>query len=100
MLSEIINIPRSRVLDFLADHVRYDHNMTDISNNANVSRPTLYKLLDELVKEKLIVITRTMGKSKMYQINMENPIIKAMLKADFKVAAEEAEKESKEVKKK
>lgn len=94
MLYKIINKQISQVLHFLCDHPDFDYNMSDIHRQSKVSRPTLYKLLDNLVKEKLIYITRTTGKSKMYRVNIKSPTIQSIIRSDF--IESEAEKEAKE----
>ena len=45
------NSPQTKILDFLADHPNYDYNISDISKNSEVSRPTVYKIIEILLKK-------------------------------------------------
>jgi len=68
--------PINKVLDFLIIFDSFDYSMIDISEKAEVGYTTLKSLLPELVKRKILVITRISGKSKMYGLNKENEIVK------------------------
>ena len=88
--------PQAKILDFLGDHPDYDYSISDIAEYANVSRPTLYKIIPDLIKKQLIIETRTVGKSKMYKLNTKNEIVKLILKFDFELASKMAEMEEKD----
>ncbi|RLF52292.1 MAG: hypothetical protein DRN24_03485 [Thermoplasmata archaeon] len=89
------NSPQTKILDFLADHPNYDYNVSDISKNSGVSRPTVYKIIEILLKKKLIVKTRESGNSSLYKLNTENKLVQVILKFDFELAEQIAEMESK-----
>src|SRR2546422_1700741 len=75
--------PQVRLLDFLADHVDFDYTITQMSEFAGVSRPALYGLVERLAKEGLIALTRTVGDSRFYRLNLEDPRVLSMLRMDF-----------------
>ena len=59
---------------------------------ANVGRTTIYRMLDELLENKIIKPTRRLGRIQLYQINMENPSVAQlweMLKKLMKIYSEE-----------
>ena len=89
------NSSQTKILDFLADHPSYDYNISDISKYSEVSRPTVYKIIEILLKKKLIVKTRESGNSSLYQLNMENKLVQVILKFDFELASQIAEMEPK-----
>ena len=89
------NSPQTKILDFLADHPNYDYNISDISKNSDVSRPTVYKIIEILLKKKLVIKTRESGNSSLYKLNMENKLVQVILKFDFELASQIAEMESK-----
>lgn len=96
MFKEIFgNSPQTKILDFLADHPNYDYNVSDISKKSDVSRPTVYKIIEILLKKKLIIKTRESGNSSLYKLNMENKLVQVILKFDFELADQIAEMESK-----
>jgi DNA-binding transcriptional ArsR family regulator len=82
--------PRTKILDFLADYPRFDYSITEISDKAEVSRPTTYKVIAALVEDKLVVKTREQGNSSLYQLNLENDLVRALLKFDFEMASQNA----------
>jgi len=92
--------PHTKILEFLADHTRYDYNMSDISKFSEVSRPTTYRIIEYLLEKKLVTKTREMRNSPMYKLNTESPIVRKILKLDFEIGKMIAELEdSKEIRK-
>ncbi len=84
MFTEIFgNSPRVKLLDFLADHVDYDYTISQIQEFADISRPTLYRLIAELEAEKMISLTREVGASKFYGLNTRNEKVVGMLQMEF-----------------
>ena len=88
------NSPQTKILDFLADHPNYDYSISDIAKQSDVSRPTAYKVLDILLKRKLLIKTREMGNSSLYKLNLENKLVQTILKFDFEISRRVAELES------
>ncbi|MCD6481421.1 MAG: winged helix-turn-helix transcriptional regulator [Thermoplasmata archaeon] len=97
MFKEIFgNSPQTKILDFLGDHPNYDYNISDLAEYAGVSRPTLYKIIPEMIEKGLIIETRKIGKSKMYKLNTKNEIVKVILKFDFEISTAIAKQEEEE----
>lgn len=87
------NSPQAKILDFLGSHPRYDYNISDLAEYAEVSRPTLYGTLPKLLKMGILMQTRKVGKSNMYKLNIDNDLVKTILKFDFELANKIAELE-------
>src|SRR3989344_8798414 len=68
--------PILRVLDFLVVNEEFDYSMTDIAHLSEVGYSTLKLFWTRLEKENIVINTRTVGKAKMYKLNLDNPIIK------------------------
>lgn len=79
--------PRNRLLDFLGDHVGSDYSVTELSDKADVSRPTVYRELPHLLKAGFVRYTRDLGTSKLFALNTDNPIVREVLTADFAATA-------------
>jgi DNA-binding transcriptional ArsR family regulator len=90
------NSPQTKILDFLADHPDYDYSISEISKNSLVSRPTVYKIKDILLKKGLIIQTREQGNSPLYKLNIDNKLVQVILKFDFEIAKKIADIESKQ----
>ena len=91
--------PQTKILDFLADHPDYDYTITELAEKTGVSKPTTYKVIRNLLKEELIIISRKIGKSKLYKLNTRNEIVKTILKFEFEIAKKIADLEKKKTKK-
>ncbi len=71
--------PHARVLDYLAREPHVDHTITGIARGTDVSRPTVYKVIDDLLEEDVVIQTRTVGNSRFFQLNLEDPLIQDLL---------------------
>jgi len=102
MLLEVIGDSiENRIIDFLIEGIGLDYTKKDIADNCGISRPTFYKILPQLVKEGLVKLTRTIGRSQLYSLNRENEKVKALLKLEgflIKKSFEETEKQKISVK--
>lgn len=87
--------PTIRVLDFLLIEGRYfDYSLTDIANNAGVSKVALNKLLPTLEKLGIVKETRTVGQAKiMYTLNKESPLAKGLHGFAMDLAFKKADEE-------
>jgi len=68
--------PILRVMDFLVVNEDFDYSMTDIASFSGVGYSTLKFFWNRLEKEGIVVNIRTVGKAKMYKLNLANPITK------------------------
>ena len=74
--------PTIRVLDFLLTERELDFSISDMARNAGIGRATLYRIWDDLIKNQIIMPTRTIGKSRLYKLNVDNPKIKKVIEID------------------
>ena len=88
--------PQTKILDFLADHPDFDYSISEIAKQAQVSRPTVYKIKDILLKKGLIIQTREQGNSPLYKLNLDNKLVQVIIKFDFEIAKRIADIESQE----
>ena len=68
--------PILRVLDFLVVNEDFDYSMTDIANFSGIGYSTLKLFWSRLERQKIITQTRTVGKAKMYKLDLSNPVVK------------------------
>jgi DNA-binding transcriptional ArsR family regulator len=85
--------PQTKILDFLADHPEYDYSISEIAKHSQVSRPTVYKIIDVLLEKNLLVRTREQGNSSLYKLNSENTLVQIILRFDFELASKAADQE-------
>jgi len=67
--------PLLRVLDFLVINEEFDHSLTDIANLSGVSYSTIKTLWKGLERHGIVVMTRRVGKAKMYRLDNANPAV-------------------------
>ena len=88
------SIEKLAVLDFLGDHPNYAYSLAEIKENQTSLLLEIYGLevvVDELMEAGLIKIVDTK-----YQLDTENPIVRAVLKHDFEEGKKIADKLAKD----
>ena len=85
--------PKNKVLDFLIVSQDFDYSLKDIAKYSGISYPCMKQLKNELVKNKWIVQTRTVGKAKMYRLNVQIKKVKLFMDFYWSVINEEVDKQ-------
>lgn len=65
-----------------------------MAENARIGRATLYRLWDDLIKNKIILHTRDIGKAKLFKLNVANTKIKKLIEIYDMLVIEELKKHS------
>ncbi len=92
--------PRIRVLDMLITGRELDYSISDIAEQAGIGRATFYRMMDELLKNRIIIQTRKFGNIQLYRINLKNELVNGLVKLYdhiTKVASEKEIKRQKEL---
>ena len=76
------NSPKVLTIDFLLDNILIDFHKSDVAEQTGISRSTLNIFFEDLIKDKLIIKSRIIGRAQMYQVNKQNLIIKKLLQLD------------------
>lgn len=92
------NSPVIRVLDFLIEGRGLDYSLSDIADNANIGWTTLHRIWDNLLRLKMVIPTREIGRAKLFKLNEENPAIKELIKVYDTLLYQESEKHFKKMK--
>lgn len=67
--------PKIRVLEFFIEGRELDYSISDIAEGAEIGRTTLFRIFDDLLRNKIIVFTRNIGNAQLYKLNMKNPFV-------------------------
>ncbi|MBN1156565.1 hypothetical protein JXA85_03055 [Candidatus Woesearchaeota archaeon] len=67
--------PKNRIWNFLIVHQEYDYSMKDIARFSQVSYTTLKRFWKDFREKKIIIQTRTIGKAKLYKLNLKNSVV-------------------------
>lgn len=71
--------PKIRVLEFLIEGRELDYSISDIAEGAEIGRTTLFRIFDDLIKNKIIVPTREIGNAKLFRLNANNIFVKKLI---------------------
>ena len=71
--------PKIRVLEFLIEGRELDYSISDIAEGAEIGRTTLFRIWDDLIKNKIIVPTRQIGNAKLFRLNLSNLFVKKLV---------------------
>lgn len=82
---------KARILNYLIKYRGLDYSMSDIARNAGVSWASLNRNWNELIKFKVIIPTREIGKAKLFKLNEENPAVKDIIAAYKDLLVQETE---------
>lgn len=90
--------PKIRVLDMLITGRELDYSISDIAEQAGIGRSTFYKLLDELLNNKIILPTKKYGNMQLYKLNIDNEFIIALVQLYDYIANVASERETRKQK--
>jgi len=75
--------PKIKVLDFLLDNRTLDWCKSDIAEQSGISRASLDRFFDQLVKDKVIIKSRTIGRATLYKLNRKLPLVQKLIELDY-----------------
>lgn len=87
--------PKIKVLDMLITGRELDYSISDIAEQAGIGRATFYRMLDELLKNRIIAPTRKFGNMQLYRLNLQNEFVKGLVKLYDHITQVASEKEIK-----
>jgi hypothetical protein len=68
--------PQMRLMDFFLDNPNHDFTRDEIMKAIGMAKRTLYEALPTLEKERVIKISRKIGRAELFQLNKDSPIVK------------------------
>jgi DNA-binding transcriptional ArsR family regulator len=71
--------PHARVLDFLVEHSGFDYNISELAKHSGVARPTVYKVVADFLKKGILVETRKVGNSQLYQLDLDSKTVAQLI---------------------
>src|SRR3989339_1910986 len=89
--------PMIKVLDYLLTERELDFSITDMAENSGIGRATLYRIWGNLIKNKIIVHTRDIGKAKLFKLNKNNPKIRKLMEMYDMLILDDLKKRSKKI---
>ncbi len=81
-------LPVMKTLDFFIVNQFWDYSLKDIAEATEVSHRTLQSLVPRLVREGVIVHTRTEGKAKLFKFNKASPLAQKLVSVSIEADVE------------
>jgi predicted transcriptional regulator len=72
--------PQMKIIDYLMDFPKNDFTQKEIIEALGMSKTTFYKYFDNLVEFGMIRVNRKIANSKLYTINLKNPLVQSIKK--------------------
>ena len=88
-------MPLFKIVDFLLENKGMDFSKIDIVKGAEISRASLFNYWGELEKHGIVKVTRSFGKTKLYTLNVQNPVAKKIIELEKALIGEALTKANK-----
>ncbi|MCP8320419.1 MAG: hypothetical protein H3Z52_05715, partial [archaeon] len=85
--------PICRTIQFLSVHRGSDYTLKEIARQTHVGYRTFYRFIPRLIELEVIEINRRVRASKLYRLNEESPIVKAIQKLSLEISMKKAKEE-------
>jgi hypothetical protein len=76
----------SQIMDFFLDHKEFDYSPAEIAKKTGLSFRTIFRELPYLEKNQLIYISRKIGKTNMYRLNVDLQAVNFLEKFAFEMS--------------
>ena len=76
----------SQIIDFFLDHKEFDYSPAEIAKKTGLSFRTIFRELPYLEKNQLIYISRKIGKTNMYRLNIDFQAVTFLEKFAFQMS--------------
>lgn len=87
--------PRIKIIDFFLDNKIFDFSKKEIIEETGMSKKTFYKYFPNILESGIVKKSRKVGKSEMFKLNRESPIVQKLI--EFERGLSEKEIEDKKV---
>jgi sugar-specific transcriptional regulator TrmB len=74
------NTLQNTVLEYFLEAYDSDMAPSEIYMIEKISKPKVYQIIDQLMKKGYVVKSRTVGRTQMYKLNRDNPIVKIYIR--------------------
>ena len=89
--------PKFRIIDFMLENNLQDFTKTEIARGAGLSWASLFAHWGDMEKKRIVRVTRTVGRAKLYRLNEKSPLVLLLRNIEMtliKEAADIAEEEA------
>lgn len=86
--------PKVRLIDFFLDHPLNDFMQQEIAERTGMNKRTVSKNLPSMLENGVLIMTRTIGKAKLFKLNSESLIVKNIRELERNTSIEAAQRET------
>ncbi len=73
-------IPKNKILEFLLEMRELDFSIGDIARETRLNRATTYNIMEQLIKNKYVILTRKVSGGQLYKLNMDKREVQLLIK--------------------
>ncbi len=77
------NTPIIRIIDFLIENRLFDYSKKQIIDETGLAKATFYKYWGKITEIGIAKATRSFGKTKLYRINEQSPVVQQIKKLEL-----------------
>ena len=85
--------PKLRIIDFFLDNPLLDFTKKEVIEALGMSKRTFYKYFPDLEENGIVVVSRRIGRAKLYRINLKHPLVEMLREYEKKISLQITEKE-------
>jgi hypothetical protein len=89
--------PKFRMIDFMLENRLRDFTKTEIARGAGLSWASLFSHWGDMERKKIVKLTRTVGRARLYQLNEKSPIVMLLKSIEMTLIKEAADVEEEAV---
>jgi predicted transcriptional regulator len=93
LLKTLGDSPKLRITDFFMDNPLFDFTKKEVIEALGMSKQTFYKYFRDLEEYGIVKVSRTIGKARLYKVNLQSPMVKMLNEMVTKISLQIAEKE-------
>ncbi len=84
--------PITRISDFFLENYLFDYSKKQVAEGSGMGQVTLFSIWPKIEELELVKVTRKFGKTKLYKLNEENPVVKKLIELELILAEKASEK--------
>lgn len=85
--------PKLRIIDFFLDNPLFDFTKKEVIEALGMSKHTFYKHFRDIEECGIVGESRRIGRAKLYRLNLEHPLVRALREYERQMSLQVAEEE-------
>ncbi|MCS7365466.1 MAG: winged helix-turn-helix domain-containing protein [archaeon GB-1867-035] len=86
--------PKLRIIDFFLDNPLFDFTKKEVLEALGMGKQTFYKYFPDLERLGVVVVSRKIGRVKLYKLNLKHPLVRMLREYEREISLQLAEMEA------